>query len=43
MKTVRFLLFLCLAACVAAPAGAANRREPRPVEELRPLAEAGDM
>ena len=42
MKTVRFLLFLCLAACVAAPAGAANRREPRPVEELRPLAEAGD-
>ena len=40
MKTVRFLLFLCLAVSVAAPAGAANRKEPRPVEELRPLAEA---
>ena len=50
----RLILALCLlggavvaevhvtAAGAAAPAGAANRKEPRPVEELRPLAEAGD-
>lgn len=50
----RLILALCLlgsaavaevhvtAIGAAAPAGAANRKEPRPVEELRPLAEAGD-
>ena len=43
MKIAALSLLFCLSAAVAAPAFAeGSRREPRPVEELRPLAEAGD-
>ena len=43
MKIVALSLLFSLSAAVAAPAFAeGSRREPRSVEELRPLAEAGD-